>query len=90
MIAKFVKGGQSSGGLKLPQSQPNIIVGPACMMPAEVNATGRAYNAYNQVTGPVDVAPVVPYNRDTNGFGFNGRDPSQVGGIDPSLRPSGS
>jgi hypothetical protein len=45
VIAKFVKGGQSSGGLKLPQSQPNIIVGPACMMPAEVNATGRAYNA---------------------------------------------
>jgi len=53
VIAKFVKGGQSSGGLKLPQSQPNIIVGPACMMSAEINATGRAYIAYNQVIGPV-------------------------------------
>jgi hypothetical protein len=35
------EGGKSSGGLKLPQSQLNIIVGPACMMPAEINATGR-------------------------------------------------
>jgi hypothetical protein len=47
--------------------------------------------AYNQVTGPVEAAPVVRYyNWDAYGFGFGGRDPSQVGGQDPSLRPSGS
>jgi hypothetical protein len=50
----------------------------------------RAYNAYNQVTGPVIVAPMVRYNWDAYDFGFGGRDPSQVGGQDPSLRPSGS
>jgi hypothetical protein len=50
----------------------------------------RFRRAYNQVTGPVDVAPVVRYNWDAYGFGWGGRDPSQVGGQDPSLRPSGS
>jgi len=52
--------------------------------------------AYNQWNGPVvAVPPVVAipptrYDWDTNGFGFGGRDPSRIGGEDPSLRPSGS
>ncbi len=43
--------------------------------------------AYNQVLGPVVAPQMIP---DTNGFGFGGRDPSWVGGKDPSLNPSGS
>jgi hypothetical protein len=44
---------------------------------------------YNQapVSGPFDAAPV---SRDGWGVEGFGRDPSQVGGVDPSLRPSGS
>ena len=46
--------------------------------------------AYNQVLGPIDTAPRMLDRPDTNGFGFGGRDPSWVGGKDPSLNPSGS
>jgi hypothetical protein len=46
--------------------------------------------AYNQWNGPAIVTPPARYYLDTNGFGFGGRDPSRVGGEDPSLRPSGS
>jgi hypothetical protein len=46
--------------------------------------------AYNQVLGPIDVAPRALDRSDINGFGFGGRDPSWVGGKDPSLNPSGS
>jgi hypothetical protein len=52
---------------------------------------GRDYNrsvlrgAYNQSNGPIYVAPRTP-----DGFGFGGRDPSWVGGQDPTLNPSGS
>jgi hypothetical protein len=46
--------------------------------------------AYNQWNGPVVVTPPTRYEWDTNGFGFGGRDPSRIGGEDPSLRPSGS
>ena len=42
---------------------------------------------YNQFNGP---APLTLDRSDTNGFGFSGRDPSWVGGKDPSLNPSGS
>ncbi len=44
--------------------------------------------AYNQVLGPIDVAPRAPDRFDINGFG--GRDPSWVGGKDPSFNPPGS
>jgi len=46
--------------------------------------------AYNQVLGPIDAAPRMLDRSNTNGFGFGGRDPSWVGGQDPSLNPSGS
>jgi hypothetical protein len=44
---------------------------------------------YNQapVNGPLYVAPGPRDGWSVEGFG---RDPSQVGGVDPSLRPSGS
>ncbi len=44
--------------------------------------------AYNQVLGPIDTAPGML--DPTNGFSFGGRDPSWVGGKDPSFNPSGS
>ena len=42
--------------------------------------------AYN---GPVYI-PHSMDERNIENFGFSGRDPSRVGGEDPSLRPSGS
>jgi hypothetical protein len=48
-----------------------------------VHKTYRDFRgAYNQVNMP---AP-----RNIENFGFGGRDPSRVGGEDPSLNPSGS
>ena len=44
--------------------------------------------AYDQLNPPVYAAPrAFP---DINGFGFGGRDPSRVGGADPSLNPPGT
>jgi len=40
--------------------------------------------AYNQVVMPSQG------ERNIENFGFGGRDPSRVGGFDPSLKPSGS
>lgn len=45
--------------------------------------------AYNQVTEPFAV-PQPRAERNIENFGFSGRDPSRVGGWDPSLNPSGS
>jgi len=45
---------------------------------------------YNQFNGPSYAAPPTLDRSDTSGFGFSGRDPSWVGGKDPSLNPSGS
>ena len=45
----------------------------------DAGAFRRAYNHWNG-----------SYDAPANGFGFSGRDPSWVGGEDPSLRPSGS
>jgi hypothetical protein len=47
-------------------------------------------NAYNQVTGPAETIPVIPYNWATYGYGYDffARDPSRVGGSDADLRPS--
>jgi hypothetical protein len=41
--------------------------------------------SYNQVITPSSQGAVNQEN-----FGFSGRDPSRVGGFDPSLNPSGS
>jgi hypothetical protein len=47
--------------------------------------------AYDQFNGPPYAAPLTSgESRNLEDFGFSGRDPSRVGGVDPSLRPSGS
>lgn len=46
--------------------------------------------AYNQVTEPDFAVPQSRAERNIQNFGFSGRDPSRVGGWDPSLNPSGS
>lgn len=46
--------------------------------------------AYNQMTEPSFAVPQMRAERNIDNFGFSGRDPSRVGGWDPSLNPSGS
>jgi hypothetical protein len=56
----------------------------------------RAYDqwsyrgSYNQLSGPSYAVPETRARRNIENFGFSGRDPSRVGGWDPSLHPSGS
>jgi hypothetical protein len=54
----------------------------------------RAYDqfrgSYNQLNGPAYAVPSTQEERNIENFGFSGRDPSRVGGEDPSLNPSGS
>ena len=45
---------------------------------------------YNQANGPLYSTPRTLDRSDINGFGFAGRDPSWVGGEDPSLNPAGN
>jgi hypothetical protein len=67
-----------------------LISGLAVQMATASEHHMKLRRAYNQFNGPVGATPPARYNWDTNGFGFGGRDPSRVGGEDPSLRPSGS
>lgn len=46
--------------------------------------------SYNQLSGPSYAIPQTRAGRNIENFGFSGRDPSRVGGWDPSLNPSGS
>jgi hypothetical protein len=46
--------------------------------------------SYNQMTAPYFAVPSSQAERNIENFGFSGRDPSRVGGWDPSLHPSGS
>jgi hypothetical protein len=46
--------------------------------------------AYNQMGGPSYAVPPTQSGRNIENFGFSGRDPSRIGGEDPSLHPSGS
>jgi hypothetical protein len=69
-----------------------ILLSTAIATPAF--AKGRAHhesfrNSYNQVIEPSYAAPGSLSERNID-FGVSGRDPSRVGGFDPSLRPSGS
>ena len=71
-----------------------VILSTAVATP--VFAKGGTYHnetfrgAYNQMTEPsFEVAPTRA-ERNIQNFGFSGRDPSRVGGWDPSLHPSGS
>jgi hypothetical protein len=68
-----------------------VILSTAVATP--VFAKGAAYHnqtfrgAYNQMTEPsFEVAPTRA-ERNIQNFGFSGRDPSRVGGWDPSLNP---
>jgi hypothetical protein len=71
-----------------------IILSTAVATPVFAKEHGRAYDryrgAYNQLTGPSYAIPQTQEGRNIEDFGFSGRDPSRVGGEDPSLNPSGS
>jgi hypothetical protein len=75
-----------------------IILSAAVATPGFAQPThrGRVHDlrnfrgVYNQSNEPLYVAPRTLDRSDTNGFGLSGRDPSWVGGNDPSLNPSGS
>jgi hypothetical protein len=71
-----------------------VILSAAIATPAFAKDHGRAYDryrgAYNQMIEPSYAMPQTQAGRNLENFGFSGRDPSRVGGFDPSLHPSGS
>jgi hypothetical protein len=71
-----------------------IILATAIATPAFAKEHGHAQDryrgAYNQMTEPSFAVPATQAGRNIENFGFSGRDPSRVGGWDPSLNPSGS
>jgi hypothetical protein len=75
-----------------------IIFSAAIAAPAFARSTthhSRAYDdqfrgSYNQLNGSTYAVPQTQDGRDIENFGFSGRDPSRVGGEDPSLNPSGN
>src|SRR5271169_4061406 len=71
-----------------------ILLSTAVATPVFAKDHGRAYDqyrgAYNQLNGPTYAIPQTQDERNIENFGFSGRDPSRVGGEDPSLSPSGS
>ena len=79
---------------KLKTLSAAIILSAAVATPviAQPAHHGRANyrGAYNQMTEPFYAAPRTQGERNIENFGFSGRDPSRVGGEDPSLNPSGS
>jgi hypothetical protein len=68
-----------------------VILSTAVATP--VFAKGVAYHnqtfrgAYNQMTEPSFAVAPTRAERNIQNFGFSGRDPSRVGGWDPSLNP---
>lgn len=71
-----------------------IILSTAVATPVFAKQHGRAYDryrgAYNQLNEPSLAIPQTRSGRNLEDFGFTGKDPSRVGGEDPSLKPSGS
>ena len=70
-----------------------IILSAAVATPVFAQPMHHARNfrgAYNQLTEPSYAIPRTQAERNIENFGFSGRDPSRVGGEDPSLNPSGS
>jgi hypothetical protein len=68
-----------------------MLLSAALATPAFAHATKHSHatnvrGAYNQVMAPADSQG----QANLENFGFSGRDPSRVGGWDPSLHPSGS
>ncbi|SHN68991.1 hypothetical protein [Bradyrhizobium erythrophlei] len=69
-----------------------VILSVAVAAPAFA-ATHHVKNfrsAYDQMTDQSFAVPSSQAERNIQNFGFSGRDPSRVGGWDPSLNPSGS
>ena len=70
-----------------------LILSAAVATPAFAQDHGRAHvrhfrGAYNQMIGPSYYAgPSSRAERNLENFGFSGRDPSRVGGMDPNLNP---
>jgi hypothetical protein len=72
-----------------------LIIGSAVQMATASNyhVYSRGHDrsdyrrAYNQSNEPFYVAPQSREGRNVEDFGFSGRDPSRVGGEDPSLNP---
>ena len=71
-----------------------IILATAIATPVFAKEHGSAHDryrgAYNQVTAPSLAVPATQAGRNIENFGSSGRDPSRVGGWDPSFNPSGS
>jgi hypothetical protein len=70
-----------------------IILSAAIATPVFAQPTHHVRNfrgAYNQLNEPSFAIPRTEEGRNLENFGFSGRDPSRVGGEDPSLNPSGS
>jgi hypothetical protein len=71
-----------------------MILSAAVATPAFAKEHGRTLEryrgVYNQLSEPSYAVPESQADRNIQNFGFSGRDPSRVGGWDPSLHPSGS
>jgi len=65
-------------------AQDADAIAPKAATTHHVRVHVRNYRgAYNQVNEPAYAAPL----SNTDNFGFGGRDPSRVGGMDPDLNP---
>jgi hypothetical protein len=69
-----------------------LLLSAAVATPAFAQDHGRAHvrhfrGAYNQMIGPSYYAAPSRAERNLENFGFSGRDPSRVGGMDPNLNP---
>jgi hypothetical protein len=70
-----------------------LILSATVATPVFAQDHGRAHvrhfrGAYNQMIGPSYYAvPSSRAERNLENFGFSGRDPSRVGGMDPNLNP---
>jgi hypothetical protein len=71
-----------------------LLLSAVVATPAFAKEHSRAYDryrgAYNQMNEPTFAMPQTQSGRNFEDFGFTGKDPSRVGGEDPSLKPSGS
>lgn len=68
-----------------------LISGLAVQTVAASEHHAQFRRAYNQAPGgSPDATPTMRYIWDNNGLGVGERDPSRVGGVDPTLRASGS
>lgn len=75
-----------------------MLLSAAVATPAFANSRIHHYQSFRGAYDQVEPSYAAPYyavpssraERNIENFGFSGRDPSRVGGWDPSLNPSGS